>query len=291
MNRAKESHNSASRGSVRMVTSSGAKQSSRRYSRIVLRELVRTDFKMRYQGSFLGVAWSVLKPLMLFCVMYAVFVRFLKFTDGTPHFAMVLLLGTVLWSFFNEATNMGMVAVVGRGDLLRKVHFPTYIVVVAATLNSMISLLINLVVVIIFSIVNGVHFTWRVLLVPVGIVELYLIALGCSLLLATLNVYFHDIQHIWEVFLQAMFYGMPIIYPLQMAMNASPFFGKLLLLNPVAQTIQDVRYWLIEQRTPTVWNTINTPWIQTIPLILAACIFALGVYVFNRNSSKFAEIL
>lgn len=96
-----------------------------RYSFIVLKEMVRTDFKLRYQGSFLGIAWSVLKPLMLFCVMYVVFVKFLKFTDGTPTFPLVLLLGISLWNFFAEATNMGLTAIVGRGDILRKIHFPT----------------------------------------------------------------------------------------------------------------------------------------------------------------------
>ena len=78
-----------------------------RYSWIILKEMVKTDFQLRYQGSFLGVAWSVLKPLLLFCVMYVVFVRFLKFSDGTPTFPLVLLLGISLWNFFAEATSMG----------------------------------------------------------------------------------------------------------------------------------------------------------------------------------------
>ena len=109
-----------------------------RYSFIVLKEMVRTDFKLRYQGSFLGIAWSVLKPLMLFCVMYVVFVKFLKFTDGTPTFPLVLLLGISLWNFFAEATNMGLTAIVGRGDILRKIHFPNYIIVVSADRKSVV---------------------------------------------------------------------------------------------------------------------------------------------------------
>ena len=100
-----------------------------RYSIVVFKELVKTDFQLRYQGSFLGVLWSVLKPLMLFAVMYMVFVRFLRFSDGTPTFAISLLCGTCLWSFFSEATTMGMQSIVNRGDLLRKVHFPSYIIV------------------------------------------------------------------------------------------------------------------------------------------------------------------
>ena len=119
-----------------MTATKKTKKQQHNYSWIVLKELVKTDFKLRYQGSFLGVAWSVLKPLMLFCVMYVVFVKFLRFTDGTPTFPLVLLLGISLWNFFSEATMMGLNAITGRGDLLRKIDFPKYIVVVSATINA-----------------------------------------------------------------------------------------------------------------------------------------------------------
>ena len=121
------------------------------YAMVVFKELVKTDFQLRYQGSFLGMVWSVLKPLMLFAVMYVVFVKFLKFSDGTPTFPISLLCGTCLWSFFSESTSMGMQSIVGRGDLLRKVHFPNYIIVASTTMGSMISLGINLCVVILFG--------------------------------------------------------------------------------------------------------------------------------------------
>ena len=163
------------------------------YSLVILKELVKTDFKLRYQGSFLGIAWSVLKPLMLFCVMYVVFVRFLKFTDGTPTFPLVLLLGISMWNFFSEATTMGLNAITGRGDLMRKINFPRYIVVVSATVGSLISMAINLCVVLLFCFGSGVHFTWRVLLLPLNFIEFYCLALGVALLLATLNVFFRDI--------------------------------------------------------------------------------------------------
>lgn len=138
------------------------------YGLVVFKELVKTDFQLRYQGSFLGMAWSVLKPLMLFAVMYTVFVRFLKFSDGTPTFTISLLCGTCLWSFFSEATSVGMQSIVGRGDLLRKVHFPNYIIVAATTMGSMISLGINLVVVIIFGFFAHAQYTWHMLLVPLN---------------------------------------------------------------------------------------------------------------------------
>lgn len=263
-----------------------------RYAIIVFQELVKTDFKLRYQGSFLGILWSVIKPLLLFAVMYAVFVRFLKFSDGTPTFAISLLCGTCLWSFFNEATSMGMQAIVSRGSLLRKVHFPSSIIVAATTTGSLISLAINLVVVFIFGFFSSAEYTWRMLLLPFNLAQLYLLALGCALLLGTLYVYFRDIAHIWDVILQAMFYGIPVIYPISMVASSYPTISQIMLLNPVAQIIMDVRHnFLSPTDIPTVWSWVDSPWLPFLPYILTVLIFTLGVYVFKKNRAKFAEVL
>ncbi|MBM6706880.1 ABC transporter permease [Bifidobacterium pullorum subsp. saeculare] len=265
-----------------------------RYALIVFRELVKTDFQLRYQGSFLGMLWSVIKPLMLFAVMYVVFVRFLKFTDGTPTFPISLLCGTCLWNFFSEATTMGMHAVVNRGDLLRKIHFPNYIIVASTTMGSMISLGINLLVVIVFGFFAHAHYTWRVLLVPFSIIQLYAIALGVALLLGTLFVYFRDIAHIWEVILQAMFYATPIIYPISMVASNQDFgwAADLLMLNPTTQAIMDIRHNLLSpEYVPNVWSMVDSPILCLLPYALSAVILAAGVYVFRKHSAKFAEVL
>lgn len=262
------------------------------YSWVVLKELVKTDFQLRYQGSFLGVAWSVLQPLLLFVVMYTVFVRFLKFTDGTPNFPIVLLLGISLWNFFNEAASMGMYSVVNRGDLLRKIHFPGYIVTVSATIGSLISLGINLLVVIVFSLFARVQFTWRVLLVPFNLLQLYILALGVALVLSTMFVFFRDIGHIWEVFSQALFYAVPIIYPLSMVTAINPVYSKIILMNPIAQAIQDIRNNLLAPTTtPTTWNMVNNPFLQIIPVVLTVVIFLLGLHLFRKHNRRFAEVL
>lgn len=265
-----------------------------RYALIVFRELVKTDFQLRYQGSFLGMLWSVVKPLMLFAVMYVVFVRFLKFTDGTPTFPISLLCGTCLWNLFSEATTMGMHAVVNRGDLLRKIHFPNYIIVASTTMGSMISLGINLLVVIVFGFFAHAHYTWRVLLVPFSIIQLYAIALGVALLLGTLFVYFRDIAHIWEVILQAMFYATPIIYPISMVASNQDFgwAADLLMLNPTTQAIMDIRHNLLSpEYVPNVWSMVDNPILCLLPYVLSAVILAAGVYVFRKHSAKFAEVL
>ena len=238
------------------------------YAWTVLQGLVKTDFKLRYQGSFLGIAWSVLKPLMMFCVMYVVFGKFL---------------------------NVGLRSVVDRGDLLRKIHFPNYIVVVSATVGALISYAINLVVVLIFAIIARVHFTWRVVLLPLSIIELYAMTLAVTLLMATMYVYFRDIAHIWDVLQQLIFYGMPIIYPLTYVTNRGGLLAdiaRLELINPFAQAIQDIRHNFIAPETqPTVWNQFNNWGIRLLPIALTVVLLWLGVVLFRRNSRKFAEVM
>ena len=143
-------------------------------NRILLREMVKTDFKLRYQGSFIGHLWSILKPLMLFTIMYLVFVRFLRFDDGTPHYAIGLLIGMVTWSFFSEATNMGMMSIVSRGDLLRKLNFSKEIIVISSVVGASINYAINLIVVFIFAVVNGVPLTVGWLVIFPIFIELFL---------------------------------------------------------------------------------------------------------------------
>ncbi len=266
-----------------------------RYSWILLRELVKTDFKLRYQGSMLGMAWSVLKPLMLFAVMYVVFVRFLRFGAGIPHFAVSLLLAQTLWAFFQEATSQGMQAIVGRGDLLRKLKFPKYIVVVSSTVSALINLVISLFVVLIFMIVNGVEFRPTILLFPLVVVELYIFALGIAFLLSTMFVRFRDIGHIWDVIMQAWFYATPIIYPLTQLINVGWLsIAKLvLMLNPIAQIIQDARYLVVTTQTETIWGLVGQQcWLlKLIPLLIIVIVLLVGVTVFRRRSPYFAEEL
>lgn len=264
-------------------------------NRVLLYELVKTDFKLRYQGSFLGIVWSVLKPLLLFAVMYMVFVHFLKFTDGTPQYPIVLLLGITLWAFFSEATSVGMQSIVGRGDILRKINFPKYIIILSAMTSSLISLSINLVVVIIFALATGIQFTGLALLAPINILQLFILAFGCSLILSTLYVKFRDIGHIWEVVAQILFYATPIFYPLTMVAGRELFgvsVSQLIMLNPLAQTIQDARHNLISPTTvPTTWEVQTNAIAVAVPLIITALILGIGIWYFSRNSKKFAEIM
>ncbi|WP_368104908.1 ABC transporter permease, partial [Bifidobacterium pseudocatenulatum] len=188
---------------------------------------------------------------------------------------------------------MGMQSIVGRGDLLRKVHFPNYIIVASTTMGSMISLGINLLVVICFGFFAHAHYTWRVLLVPLSIIQLYCLGLGVALLLASLFVYFRDVAHIWEVILQAMFYATPIIYPISMiADKGYGWAANILMLNPSTQVIMDIRHNLLSpEYVPTVWSMVDNKLLCLLPYALTVFILWLGIHVFRKYSSKFAEVL
>jgi len=264
-----------------------------RYPLILLRELVKTDFKLRYQGSILGMLWSVLKPLMLFAVMYMVFVHFLRFGAGVPHFATSLLLAIALWSFFEEVTSRSMLTIVGNGDLLRKINFPKYIMVISTAINALINFVITVVIVIIMAAVDGVSFHWHILLIPLVLIQLFVLAMGVSFLLATLYVKFRDIAHIWEVLLRIAFYATPIIYPISMIANmANPMIAKaMVVFNPMAQIIQDARYLIVTPETETVWSLVHNFWVALIPIFITIVIAVLALIYFRKNSKNFAEII
>ena len=259
-----------------------------RRNRILLRELVVTDFKLRYQGSALGYAWSVLKPLFLFAILYIVFEKFLSLGKGIEHFPVYLLLGIVLWTFFAEATNLGLQSIVGRGDLIRKINFPKYIIVISGTISSLINLAINLAVVGVFIVFNGVELSWMALLVIPLILQLYIFALAIAFFLAALNVKLRDVGYLWEVFMQAAFYATPVIYPLQMVFEKSEIAARILMLSPVAQVIQDIRYVLVTHDTLTVWKLFHD-WKVIIPFAIVVVMLVVSALYFKRHSKNFAE--
>ena len=257
----------------------------------MLGELVRTEFKLRYQGSVLGYLWSLLKPLFLFAIMYVVFVRFLRFGDGIPHFPIQLLLGIVLWGFFAEITNYGMTSIVGRGDLIRKISFPKYIIVLSGTVSALINLGFNLAVVGIFMLVDGVDLHRTAVLFPLNVLEIYIFAVAMAFLLAALYVKLRDLSHIWEVIMQAAFYATPVIYPLILLIQQQQVLAaKFILLSPVAQAMQDARYNLItHDKTIRIYDLIHNPVILAIPFIIVAGASILAIWYFRKESKHFAE--
>jgi len=266
-----------------------AKKILSKQNRALLRELVATDFKLRYQGSVLGYAWSLLRPLLLFLILYVIFVKFLKIGGDIPHFPIYLLFGIVLWNFFAEMTSQSLGSIVGRGDLIRKIRIPRWMIVFSSSISALINLGLNLLVVAVFLIFNQVHLTASVLWLPLLLVEIYLFALGLALFLSAAFVKYRDISYIWEVGMQAGFYVTPILYPLSMITNVT--FQKLLLLNPMAQAIQDARFVTVTQdsRVITLSRAFDNGLYMAIPFAFAVLVLIGGLLYFKKESKYFAE--
>jgi ABC-2 type transport system permease protein len=256
-------------------------------NRALLAELVRTDFKLRYQGSVLGYAWSLLRPLLLFIILYIVFVKFLKIGSGVPHFPVYLLLGIVIWNFFLEMTVQSLGSIVARGDLIRKILIPRWIIVLSSSISALINLFLNLLVVVIFLFINHVDLLRTTLYLPLILLEVYIFALGLSLFLSAAFVKFRDIGYIWEVILQAGFYMTPILYPLSRITNLT--LQKIIMLSPMSQTIQAARYSVVTHQTVTGRQVFAGGWYQFIPYVIVVVVIIAGTLYFKSQSKYFGE--
>lgn len=253
----------------------------------LLSEMVRMDFKLRYQGSVLGYLWSLLRPLMLFGVLYIVFTKFLRFGDDVPNFAISLLLGIVLWTFFAEASALSVGSIVSSGNLIRKIKIPKYLIVVSVNISAVINLSLNLIVIFIFMFFSSVDITPRALLILPLLIELIAFALGVSFILSALFVKFRDVSYIWEVVIQMMFYATPILYPLTLVPNINAQI--ILMINPVAQIIQGARAALINPGTLQMQDLTSNVFLIFTPFLIVSVAILVAVIYFRKASPSFAE--
>lgn len=248
-------------------------------------QMALTDFKLKYSGSILGYVWSLVKPLLLFGVLYVVFTYFFNLGKGIPNYPVYLLIGIMFWSLFAEATMSGMHSVVNRGELIRKVNFPKMIIVISAIITSILTFLLNLVIILAFLVYSRLMPDKDILfLIPVFI-ELLVFIVGISLILATLYTKFRDFSHIWEVVLQVGFYSVPILYPISFIPDA---LKNVIMINPISQIIQDARWALISRDVITSWEVLNRT-SSLITLVIVVAVFIVGIWFFYLSSKNFAE--
>ena len=263
------------------------KKAFKKENRALLAELVRTDFKLRYQGSVLGYAWSLLRPLFLFLILYIVFAKFLRVGDSVPNFPIYLLFGIVLWTFFLDMTTQSLGSIVGRGDLIRKIRIPRWLIIVSTSVSALINLGLNLIVVAVFIAISGMDILATTIWLPLILLEIYVFSLGVSLILATAFVKYRDISYIWEVIIQAGFYVTPILYPITLITNVT--YQKILLLNPMAQAIQDARFMLVTHETVTMGKLFSINLVYIIPIGICIGSLIIGLLYFRKEAKNFAE--
>jgi ABC-2 type transport system permease protein len=250
-----------------------------------------TEFKRVYFGTVLGYLWSLLRPLLLFGVLLFVFTQVFKVgSTKVEHYAVMLLTGIVLYTFFSEATSNSVSSVLAQEGIVRKTQFPRLVIPLATVLTAGFNLLLNLVIVLVFVLALGVSPAWTWFLFPVALAFLFVGAAGMSMALSALYVRFRDTQIIWLVASQALMYLTPILYPVDAFESATK--ERLLMINPLAVIFEQVRVWLLhEPHAPTALDAAGG-WLGLLP---AAVIFfgviIFGAWYFNREAPRIAEAL
>jgi ABC-2 type transport system permease protein len=250
--------------------------------------LAATDFKLRFFGSALGYLWTLARPLLLFGTLYLVFTKIVKFGDGVEFYPAVLLSSIVLFTFFSETTSRGVNSLVERENLLRKIRFPRMVIPLSVALHSLFNLGLNLIVVFGLIFASGIEPTLDWLQIPLLILMLVFFGTGVTMLLSALYVRFRDVQPIWEVLLQLLFYGSPVIYVITTVPES---FRQIAMFNPMAAILTQWRHAVIDQSAPTAGTAIGGIELLVVPVAIVVAIFALGLWVFMRETPRIAENL
>jgi ABC-2 type transport system permease protein len=251
-----------------------------------------TDFRLRFFGSALGYLWQLVQPLMLFGVLYLVFSVLLDFSGSERFYPVALLLGIVLFSFLSEATSGAVRSLVQRESLVRKVEFPRLAVPASTVLTALFNLGLNLLPVAVFLLAAGGRARASWLELPVLLAVLTAYAFGFAMLLSALFVRYRDVEPIWTVMLQVMFYATPIFYTVTLVREkASQTVLTLIMCNPFAAVLQQARHSFVDPSHPSVADTMGHGWLVAIPCIVAVAVFAIGYVVFARAAPRVAEEL
>ena len=247
-----------------------------------------TDFKRTYFGTVLGYVWSLARPLMLFGVLLAVFTQVFRVGSQVPHYPELLLLNVVLFGFFQEATNTAVPSIVNQEAVVRKTQFPRLVIPLAVVLTSLFNLGLNLVVVLIFLLAFGVTPMWTWLLFPLLLALLVVITIAVSALVASLYPRFRDMAIIWSVASTVLFYGTPVLYPIDVVPHT---LRTIIMLNPLAPLFELVRKWIVDPSAPGPAAAAGGAAWLLVPLAIYVGVCALAWWVFNREAPRIAEEL
>jgi ABC-2 type transport system permease protein len=250
-----------------------------------------TDFKLRFFGSVLGYLWQLMRPLLLFGVLYVVFTQVVRLGSGVELYPVALLLGVVLYSFVSEATSGALTSLVDRENLIRKIEFPRLAVPMASVLTALFNVALNLVVVFVFLIAAGADVRWSWLELPFLLAALAVFAAGLGVLLSSLYVTLRDMKPIWDVVLQVVFYASPIFYPIDVVIKQDETLASVLMCNPFAVILQQARHALVAPSHPSAADAIGDPVLLLIPLAIAVLVIVAGFRRFSRTAPRIAEAL
>jgi ABC-2 type transport system permease protein len=247
-----------------------------------------TDWKLRFYGSILGYFWQLARPFAFFGVIYVVFTQIVDLGDQIKNYGVYILFAFVLFNFFSEVTNGCVASLVSRENLLRKVSFPRLAIPMSVTVTGLLNLGGTLIAVFIFATASGVYPDWGWLELPILVFLLAVLSCGIGMILSILYVRYRDVEPIWEVTTQILFYASPVLYVSTLVDDCCQ---RPYVAQPLATIMTEMRHAIVDPSAPDVATAIGGAWRLALPLFLTFGVFAFGLWLFNRESPRIAEHL
>lgn len=249
--------------------------------RELLKSNVKKEIRGKYKGSFLGILWSFVSPLLM-TLVYAIVFPFLMRGAGYEHYTTFLIIGILPWTWFTTNIAQGTFTIIGNGPIIKKVYFPREILPISVVTSGLVNFLISCLIILLFIIFSGIGFTLNILWLPLIILAQYLLTLGIIFITSAINVYIRDLEYIVNFIIQMLFYGTPILYSLDMFSNAPIIIKTLMNINPMGIIItsyRDILYWG------------NLPHLKSLLIVVLGSfvLCLLGLFIFRKLSKGFAE--
>ena len=241
----------------------------------LLEELIKRDFKRKYKGTVLGMAWSILNPLLTLMIMRIVFSHF--FGTQIAHYTIYLFCGTLVFSFFSESTSEGMLSLVGNAGIFTKVNVPKYLFLLSKNTQTLLNFSLTLVVFFAFCLIDGIVFSWRFFALLYPVMMLLLFNMGMGLILSALYVFFRDMQYLWSVLTQLLMYMSAVFYSID---SFSVKVQYAFLLNPVYLFIRYFRKVVLEGKIPSTG-------FHLLMALDVLAVIGIGAYIYKKYNTEF----
>jgi ABC-2 type transport system permease protein len=247
------------------------------------------EFRLKFFGSVLGYFWQLMRPLLLFGVLYFVFTQLVRLGGGVKNYPVMLLMGIIIYTFYAEATGTAVASVPARESLVRKVHFPRLVIPLSVVLTTYLNFVLNFLAVVVFVLASGIEPRWSWFEILPLILGLGILCTGIGTMLSALFVRYRDVQPIWDVALQISFYASPILYPIETIPDER--LQHLIMCSPLAVIVQQARHAIIDPNAASAAEAIGGAPRLLIPLALLIVVCVLGYWIFDRSAPSIAEEL
>ncbi len=248
-----------------------------RHYREFLKSNVKKDIRGKYKGSFLGVLWSFINPLLSVLVYAIVFPYIMRIK--VENYLIYLITGIIPWTFFTSSINMGLISVLSNADIIKKVYFPRIILPISTVTSCLVNFLISCLIIVLFCLGSGLGISFQILWLPLIALIQYVMLLGFTFILSAIEMYMRDIEHIVNFILSMAFYVTPILY------TPDIFPEKLawvLKVNPMAYLVNAYRSIFFYQKMPDLIGI-------GVVSIFSIFLFVIGYLIFEKLQKGFAE--